>query len=369
VKRVGAFNLSLLGKWCWRLLVDKEGLWYRVLKARYGEEGGRLKEGDRSSSAWWRSICRLREGVGEGIGNWFDNNIRRVVGDGKSTFFWHDIWVGDVPLKVKFPRIYDLSLYKDCSVEMMRRLIGSVDGRERLWRRRLLAWEEESVRECSVLLLDIVLQDNVDDIWRWLLDPIHGYSVRMAYRFLITSVETADRPQVPDIWHSHIPSKVSVFVWRLLRNRLPTKDNLLRRRVLSHNEVACVAGCGNRETAKHLFLDCDFFGSLWSHIWGWLGISSVSADDLNQHFFQFCHLAGLPRSTHMFFKIIWFTTVWVIWKERNDRVFNNQASVSSILMEKVKLTSFSWLKSKQAMLPYNYHDWWNQPLLCLGVHL
>lgn len=36
---VGAFNLSLLGKWCWRLLVDKEGLWHRVLKARYGEEG------------------------------------------------------------------------------------------------------------------------------------------------------------------------------------------------------------------------------------------------------------------------------------------------------------------------------------------
>lgn len=36
---MGAFNVSLLGKWCWRLLVDKEGLRYRVLKARYGEEG------------------------------------------------------------------------------------------------------------------------------------------------------------------------------------------------------------------------------------------------------------------------------------------------------------------------------------------
>jgi len=36
---VGAFNLSLMGKWCWRMLVEWEGLWYRVLKARYGEEG------------------------------------------------------------------------------------------------------------------------------------------------------------------------------------------------------------------------------------------------------------------------------------------------------------------------------------------
>ena len=27
------------------MLVEKEGLWYQVLKARYGEEGGHLKEG------------------------------------------------------------------------------------------------------------------------------------------------------------------------------------------------------------------------------------------------------------------------------------------------------------------------------------
>jgi hypothetical protein len=45
VRRVGAFNLSLLGKWCWRMLVDKEGLWYRVLKARYGEVGAELGKG------------------------------------------------------------------------------------------------------------------------------------------------------------------------------------------------------------------------------------------------------------------------------------------------------------------------------------
>jgi len=155
--------------------------------------------------------------------------------------------------KFKFPRIFDLSVHKECSVEMMRRMVGTVDGRERLWRRQLLAWEEESVRECSVLLLNIVLQDIVEDTRRWLLDPIHGYLVRGAYRFLTTSGELADRSSVLDIWHRYIPSKVSVFLWRLLRNRLPTKDNLVRRNVLSHTEAVCVSGCGSRETTTHLF--------------------------------------------------------------------------------------------------------------------
>jgi hypothetical protein len=45
VRQLKEFNIALLGKWCWRLLVDRGGLWYRVLVARYGEEAGRLGAG------------------------------------------------------------------------------------------------------------------------------------------------------------------------------------------------------------------------------------------------------------------------------------------------------------------------------------
>ena len=141
-----------------------------------------------------------------------------------------------------------------------------------------------------------------------------------------------------------------MFVWRLLHNRLPTEDNLVRRRVISHEDAACVSGCGSQETANHLFLGCDIFGLLWSQVWLWLGISSVSQGDIIQHLTQFIKMPGLHRSTHLFFIIIWFTTVWVLWKERNDRVFNNTASTPLILIEKVKLTSFLWLKSKLTRL-------------------
>jgi hypothetical protein len=37
------FNVSLLGKWCWRLFVVSVGFRYKVLVAKYGEEDGSMK--------------------------------------------------------------------------------------------------------------------------------------------------------------------------------------------------------------------------------------------------------------------------------------------------------------------------------------
>ncbi|MCI89023.1 non-LTR retrotransposon transposase, partial [Trifolium medium] len=45
------FNTALLGKWCWRLLVDRDELWYRVLAARYSEVAGRLVVGGQRGSS------------------------------------------------------------------------------------------------------------------------------------------------------------------------------------------------------------------------------------------------------------------------------------------------------------------------------
>jgi hypothetical protein len=33
-----------------------------------------------------------------------------------------------------------------------------------------------------------------------------------------------------DVWNSLIPSNLSILIWRLLLNRLPNEDNLIKRR-------------------------------------------------------------------------------------------------------------------------------------------
>jgi len=99
--------------------MEKEGLWYRVLKARYSEEGGRIKEGDRHLLVWWRAVFKVRDGVGEGVRNWFEENICWVVGDWSDTFFWYDKWIGDIPLRLNFPRLFELSVEKEYRVAHM----------------------------------------------------------------------------------------------------------------------------------------------------------------------------------------------------------------------------------------------------------
>jgi hypothetical protein len=100
-----------------------------------------------------------------------------------------------------------------------------------------------------------------------------------------------------------------------------------------------------------------------------LGLPTVYPCQVREHYTQFSLLARIPRSSHYIFKVIWFACVWVIWKDRNDRVFNNTGSNSSVLIEKIKLNSYLWLKAKWPSFHLCYHDWWLHPLHCLGARL
>jgi hypothetical protein len=88
-------------------------------------------------------------------------------------------------------------------------------------------------------------QVNTFDQWRWQLDPSEGYVIRCVYH-LLTSQEPHRFIAVSKfIWYKDVSLKISLFAWRLLHNRLPTKDNLVRRDIIPHESQLCVSGCGN----------------------------------------------------------------------------------------------------------------------------
>jgi len=50
-----------------------------------------------------------------------------------------------------------------------------------------------------------------------------------------------------------------------------------------------VSGCGLVEDARHLFLSCSYFGSLWPLFRSWIGFDGVDHCDISNHFAQFSY--------------------------------------------------------------------------------
>jgi len=94
------------------------------------------------------------------------------------------------------------------------------------------------------LLFDVSLSPNVTNKWAWLPDPVGGYFVRGPYD-LLTNCDTPRMDTPLDlVGHQQVPLKVSVFAWRLIWDRLPTKANLAGHGVIPMAASYCVSGCG-----------------------------------------------------------------------------------------------------------------------------
>jgi len=277
-----------------------------VLAARYGIEEGRLRGGGRGASKWWREVHSLsRE-------RWFTEHVSRGVGNGRKTLFWSDVWCGRVSFRVRFSRLFELSVFKGESVLEMSQLGWGVGGEAWRWRRRLFVWEEEMVGELILLLAHVTLQVTKEDKWLWTLENSSAFSVRSLYRFLTLHPQVDLPVDAASLWHKNVPLKVVFFAWRLFRDRLPTKDNLLRRGVINYDSRTCVAGCDLAESSSHLFLHCNILGSVWHSIYSWVGVSMTNPFTVPDHFIQFSSSGGMGNKRRSLLQVIWYATAWEI---------------------------------------------------------
>ena len=201
----------------------------------------------------------------------------------------------------------------------------------------------------------------------WLLDPVGGYSVRGAYDFLTHPHTTHMDGALDLVWHHQVPLKVSIFAWRLLRDRLPTRANLAARGIIQTEAALCAAGCGQVETADHLFMSCSSFVFLWQQVRQWIGFAGADTNNVADHFVQFIHMTSSGKAKRSFLQLIWLLVTWVLWNERNNRMFNNVTTDVPKLLDKIKSLSLAWLMAKKAMFVYGTQWWWLNPLACLGI--
>ncbi|WCJ39636.1 RNA binding RNA-directed DNA polymerase [Euphorbia peplus] len=89
IRDTRTFNLAMLAKLSWKVLISNDSLWVRALRAKYGGDrvGLNLFRARNVQSSTWRGILAGAKIIKNGVG--------RVVYNVDSTFFWKDKWCGN----------------------------------------------------------------------------------------------------------------------------------------------------------------------------------------------------------------------------------------------------------------------------------
>ena len=97
----------------------------------------------------------------------------------------------------------------------------------------------------------------------------------------------------------------------------------------------------------------------------WLGINFITPPNLFTHFACWSEEAK-PRRLQKGFWLVWHATLWMIWKERNARIFNNQAKEFDEVVDDVKTVSWFWALSRLRIASCLFYEWCWNPRECLN---
>jgi hypothetical protein len=321
-----------------------------------------------NSSLWWRDIIGLHRGSNE---NCFLANISCRVGDGKTIGFWRFKWIGDQPLCDLFPELFAKEAHKD--VLIFERLQGNGHGRiwNWNWLQQLSDSEFRQLEGLQGLLFDFALSSDIADRWKWKPGPLGQFTVRSFYSILIDShpvegLEANVLTALKKLWRIDVPTKILVFGWRFLIDRLPTRSALNHRGILHNpNDLSCAFCSQHVEDIGHIFFSCHFSTSIWSAISNWIGKTLPSGVDYCTHFLLFGKLFCLKKGGGRVSRLIWLATTWNIWKLCNEVIFNGVIPDTTTLVNNIKIVSWLWFSGRfgrKANL--SFLNWCIDPLGC-----
>ncbi|XP_057432728.1 uncharacterized protein LOC130725526 [Lotus japonicus] len=128
------------------------------------------------------------------------------------------------------------------------------------------------------------------------------------------------------------PSNILAFSWRVLLDRIQTKENLKKRGIIQPGQQSNCVFCHNQEESlSHLSFSCKFAWEVWSRTFKWLGIVTVQHSDANLHFLQHGNILASHSCNGWW--VIWAAVVWSIWILRNDIVFNSGSACVDKIMD------------------------------------
>ncbi|XP_071714931.1 uncharacterized protein [Rutidosis leptorrhynchoides] len=246
------------------------------------------------SNTTWSKIVKTGFEI-DGLGVDFSKSFTKLIGNGRGTIFWEDVWIKDNALKDTYKRL--VRLEANVNVAVSDRFIW--DG-----------------HRCS-------------SNWVW-------------------SRAVTGR------------TKVGVLVWRARRGRLAVLFEL-DKRVVDLNSILCPLCDDAVETVSHALFACKLVREIWDKVLKWWGMDSTQHNIDN----ILCGSSYLPCSSvgeKIWQAMVW-TSVYLIWKNRNQKVFKGLCWFSPVALNDIQVKSYEWIAKRNKTTSIEWLDWLQNPKL------
>jgi ribonuclease HI len=301
------FNMAMVAKQGWKFISKPNSLVARVYKARYFPNSSFFASNlGHNPSYAWSSIWKSRHVT--------LNGCRWRIGDGTKINIMHEPWLRKEDGKwLQSPQ--EQGVANLCVNQLM-----CQNGK---------FWDSNKIHSlfptcvANAILAVPLFEDIEEDHLVW-DDDIHGiYNVKSGYNLLLHSSMNVATAQEGDeawkwIWKIQAPPKTKHLLWRICKGCLPTRTRLVER------HVQCPTSCPicelEEESDWHILFECDNSKRAWQGA----GLDHVilpiiqNATSVKEAILKMCQSSGRKEAGRA------AMLLWVLWKNRNNWVWNHE---------------------------------------------
>ena len=173
----------------------------------------------------------------------------------------------------------------------------------------------------------------------WTPSKRKNFEVKSYYNYKMrVKLESVDGPR-KIIWKSKAPSRVAFFVWTAVLGKILIIDNLRKKRIIV-TEWCCMCN-KNGESIVHLLLHGEVALEVWNMVCQLFGVVWVMSGSLKECLGSWRTQKG-NRTILQIWRMALLCVMWCLWRERNERSFEDREIGRMELKKRVLQTLFSW---------------------------
>ena len=180
----------------------------------------------------------------------------------------------------------------------------------------------------------------------WIM-PLHNGSQELRYVLFLSFYDSLRRAfndmglrscNHPTLWFKAVPTKVRILTWRMNLNRLPTKVNLIKKGVVLDN-MLCPFCQSCPETTTHIFEERVKVQEVRRLLNAWWRIfPDVGSDSNGQN--------TDSRKAEIAKEVVRYAFRWIIWRKRNETLFNEARFIPSFIANDIQACAFLWFHNR-----------------------